>query len=333
MTLRIVKGFASSTLLILLLALPALSQVRVDMSKSLRRFPHECKAIQPASLEPQIDIPALIKEASCKGAGEVLIEYSYTMDSSSRTLDKNGKSKTSTTTYEVFLPTLKSGTRARGILIETAKDGVPVPADKLESARKKAGERLEKEEERIEREAPVTPQAPATNEDTAPKGMAPIGTYSRMSIDRSVMGVNHVRLAFTILTFLQACNFTLLRQETIAGRPTLIFKFNPRPNVKFNEGEEYIAQLSGEMAIDAQDHIVTRLIGWPSGSDSSSPPAVYQEMTRLADGIWLPSLKRVNGADYPKLFNGLTWDWSALQRNYVRFVTEIKAVKVGESPN
>jgi len=325
MTVRIIQRFAPATLSIFVLTFATFSQgVRVEMSKSTRRIPRECKSVQPASLEPQIDIAALVKEAICKGAGDMLVEYSYTMDSSYRTLDNKGNAKKTTTTYEVFLPTLKAGTRARGVLIETARDGVPVPPNKLANDRRKAGERLEKEEARIEQEAPAINQTQGRN-----VGMAPIGSYSRASV-----GENHVNMAFTILDFLRTCNLTFQRPETIAGRPALVFRFVPQPDAKFEEGEDYIAQLTGEIAIDTQDHIVTRLTGWPNGIDqASAPPAVSQEMTRLIDGIWLPGVKRVNGADYPRLFDKVPRDWSVTFTNYVRFVTEVKDVKVNEPPN
>jgi len=325
-----VKRFPRVVLAIVGLPLAAFSQdVRVDMSKSIQQIPRVCISVRPASIEPQLDVGALVKEAICKGAGEVMNEYSYIMDNSNRTVDKKGNAKTNTTTYEVFIPTLKGGTRARGILIETAKDGVPVSQDKLDEARRKAGERLEKEEARIDREAVTAKPEPVKNE-----GMAPLGTYSRMAMNHSVLGVSHVKMAFTIVTFLRRCNLTFLRRETIAGRLTWVFEFIPQADAKFGEGEEYIDQLTGEIAIDAQERIVTRLTGWPRGADrSSAPPAVYQEMTRLKEGIWLPSVKRVNGADYPTLFSKMTSDWSSAFRNYVRFVTEVRDVKVGESPN
>ena len=55
----------------------------------------------PASIEPQIDVAALQKESICKGAGEMLSEYTYTMDVASRVVDKKGKSKIETATYKL----------------------------------------------------------------------------------------------------------------------------------------------------------------------------------------------------------------------------------------
>jgi hypothetical protein len=199
-----------------------------------------------------------------------------------------------------------------------------VPPDKLEKERKAAGEKLEKEETRIDREAP-----PAIPTQGVVKGMTPIGMYSRSAVNRS----GRVDLAFTISSFLKTCDLTFLRRETIEGRPSLIFKFSPRAGAAFGEGEGYISQLNGEVVIDVQDRIVTKLSGWPVGADRSAPPAVYQEMMRLKEGTWLPRVNTVNAAYYPTLSDKVNWDWSSTFSNYVRFVTEIKDVKVNESPN
>jgi hypothetical protein len=52
------------------------------------------------------------------------------------------------------------------------------------------------------------------------------------------------------------------------------------------------------------------------------------EMMRLPQGIWLPRMIRINGADYQKLFDGITSDSISTFSNYVRFSTEIKDVQI-----
>jgi hypothetical protein len=338
MQLIISKRVAGVILAALLSAAPVVAQsVRVELGKDTRRIPKGCESVVPASIDGQIDIPALVKEALCKGAGDMLIEYSYTMKSDRRVKNKKGDVKESTSTYEVFIPTLKSGARARGILVATSHDGIPVPPDKLEKERTKAGERLEKEEARIEREAPSVP-LPA--EDTT-KGVLPIGMYSRMAVHHSAIGVDRTA-ALTILTFLQTCELTLLRRVLNEGREIMVFTFVPRPDAQFKDEEKYIAQLNGEIWIDAQARIVTRLVGWPTNAQDKNvnlpsaeerPPAVYVEMIRLKEGIWLPRMARINAADYPKLFDGFTQDSTSTYSNYIRFSTEIKDVKVSSPGN
>ena len=75
-----------------------------------------------------------------------MTEYSYVLNSVGRSKDKKGNTKEEATTYEVFIPTLKSGTHAKGILVVTSRNGVPCPADELEKARRsgRASEKAEK---------------------------------------------------------------------------------------------------------------------------------------------------------------------------------------------
>ena len=71
--------------LMLLLALPAFAQnASVTVGKQAGRIPKACEAVVPASIEGTIDIPALVKEAYCKGAGDMIAEYSYVMNSGAR---------------------------------------------------------------------------------------------------------------------------------------------------------------------------------------------------------------------------------------------------------
>jgi hypothetical protein len=164
--------------------------------------------------------------------------------------------------------------------------------------------------------------------------MLPLGMYTRTTNSSSNWGKSG-SASLTIHTFLKASELTFVRREQHEGRETLIFKFVPRPEAQFADSEKYIAQLTGEIWIDAQDRIVTRLVGTPtliagttSPSPSGTPPAVYVEMQRLPEGIWLPRIIRLNGADYEKLLNGIAWDSISSFSNYRRFSTEIKDVKV-----
>ena len=267
----------------------------------------------------------------------MIADYSYVMNSLGRSQDKNGRTKEGSTTYEVFIPTLKTGTRGKGILVVTARDGVPVPAAELEKARTEAGERLEKAEEKNARERPSTPP---TNSNV--KGMLPLGMYTHTTNSRSSL-FKKGSAALAIHTFLKTCELTLTRRGQHDGREILVFNFVPRPGAQFNDNEKYIAQLTGEIWIDTQDRIVTRLTGWPSvvasipgstnpppspPSPGERPPAVYVEMMRLPEGIWLPRVIRINGADYPKLFDGIESESVSIFSNYIRFSTEIKDIKV-----
>ncbi|MGI9068699.1 MAG: hypothetical protein ACR2HX_20145 [Pyrinomonadaceae bacterium] len=313
-------------LLALIFSSPIVGQnTRVEVSKHLTAIPKSCVSVSPAAIDGTVDIPALVKEAICKGSGDMLADYTYQMDSVRREKDKKGKVKEERITNEVFFPTLKSGARTRGVLVVTSRNQVPVPPDELEKERVRAAERIEKEENKSARETAAPPNV------TSPvvTGMLPLGQYSRKGINREAFGVRRGGATLAVTTFLKTCEPTLVRRET-TGRETLIFSFAPRPDSQFTENDKYIAQLRGEIWIDVQDRIVTRLAGWPASTPAGQPPAVYVEMMRLhKHGIWLPQVFRINGADYPKLFDGVTTDSTSTYSNYIRFSSEIEDVKVG----
>jgi len=326
MKLNFSKTLSRAILLALVFASPIVAQnVRVEVGKRSGAIPKSCELVTPATIEGTVDVPALVKEAICKGAGDMLAEYTYTVNSLRREKDKKGKVKRDETfVYEVFIPTLKSGMRTKGVLVVTSHNGVAVSPEELEKNRLRAAEKIEKEEERIERNAPAVPTS-----DSSTGGMLPLGMYSRTGIIRSAFGVRSGGVTFAIASFLRTCELTMVRREQIAGRDTLIFSFTPRPGIQFSDNEKYMAQLTGEIWIDAADRIVSRLIGWPANAAAAKNentqtlelrragnaaagerlPAVYVEMMRLPQpGVWLPQVVRINGADYQKLFDGITTD-------------------------
>lgn len=317
----------------------AFAQVRVEAEKRTTAIPKVCESVVPASIDGKVDIVGLMKEATCKGAGDMMAEYTYVMTTSSREKDKKGRvKKEETTTHEVYIPNLRSGTRAAGILLVTSRNGVPVPPVELEKERARAGRRLEEEENKIaRRSAPGTASGP-----DSPNGMLPLGKYPQMRIKRGLFGIGAADVALVLQTFLEQCELTLDGREQFKGRETLIFNFVPRPGAQFDGNEKYVRLLNGTIWIDAQDRIVTKLEGWPSNGKgttrtgdapppSEKPPAVFIEMTRLPEGIWLPSVVRLNGADYPKLFDGVAQDTTLTYDQYKRFTTETKDVQL-ETP-
>jgi hypothetical protein len=311
----------------------------VTVSKRVSRIPKLCENVVPAAIADPIDIPALVKEAQCKGAGDMLVEYTYVMNQVGRSVDNKGRTRQESTTYEVFIPTLKSGTRGKGVLVVTSRNGVPIPPSELEKARLEAGKKLEKAEEKNASEEPSAPE-------TAPevKGMLPLGMYTQSTTNHSSTFGKKGSAALAIQTFLRTCELTFARREQHEGRETIIFNFRPRPEAQFADNEKYIAQLMGELWIDAQDRVVVRIVGKPGLSVSitnaaqrvptpdpppaDAPPAIYVEMQRLPEGVWLPRIIRINGADYQTLFDGIVSDSTSTFSNFFRFSTEIKDVKV-----
>jgi hypothetical protein len=340
------KNLGCAILLAVVFASPLVAQdVHVEVGKRSRAIPKSCELVTPANIDGPVDIPSLVKEAICKGAGDMLAEYTYTVNSLKREKDKKGKVKDETFVYEVFIPTLKGGMRTKGVLVVTSHNGVAVPPDELEKSRLRAAEKIEKEEERIERNAPVT------SEPDRATGMSPLGMYARTTMSRSAFGVRSGAATLDVSSFLKSCDLAIARREQVAGRDTLIFTFTPRAGTEFTDNEKYIAQLTGEIWIDAVDRIVTRLVGWPanaayakneiaqtlelmragSAAAGESLPAVYVEIMRLPQqGIWLPHVVHINGADHQALFDGIKTTSTSIYSNYIRFSTEVQGAEVGE---
>jgi len=307
--------------------------VRIEVGKRVTAVPKVCESVKPASIEAEIDIPGLVREAICKGAGDMLSDYTYVMTNTKRTIDKKGHIREESTVYEVYMPTLKGGTRGRGILLVTSKNGIPVPAAELEKERAKAGERLEKEQGKVESQTPSLPE----KDTILTKGLMPIGMYPRTRSLKSSFGRTKADVALVVQTFLEKCELTFDHREQIDGHTTLVFNFKARSGAEFNDNERYIAKLHGKIWIDAAERIVTRLAGWPTSETSTmvtgiapqsdeSTPAVYVEMTRLPEGVWLSKTVRLNGADYRDLFEGIESDGTVSYSEYKRFTSEAQDV-------
>jgi hypothetical protein len=319
------------------LVLPVCAQdVHVELGKRSTAVPKACESIVPAAIgDKDVDVAALMKEANCKGSGDMLLEYFYVMTLAKREKKKKGQVKEDIRVYEVYIPTLKSGTRARGVLLLTSRNGVPVPPGEMERDRLQAGRQLEKAEDEIERTSGSQPEKAAEGAT----GMLPVGTYPRTVDSRAAFGIGRGGAALDARTFLKTCELKLIGREQVDGRQTLVLSFIPHAGAQLGEKEKYIAQLGGTIWIDAEDRIVTRLAAWPlstkdeSDADSASaasekPPAVYLEMTRLPEGVWLPKSSRINGADYPKLFDHVSYDSVISYSEYKRFSTETKGVQL-----
>ena len=119
------------------------------------------------------------------------------------------------------------------------------------------------------------------------------------------------------------------------GEILFIFTFIPFPDAKFNDMDRFVSKLKGEMWVDVNDRIVTRLTGWPiagkeqdkvdpAATAEEKPPAVYIEMMRLPQDVWLPHIVRINGADYPTLFDRVTNESTITYSEYKRFITDVK---------
>ena len=94
MRLNFTHNLCNLMLVMLLPALPIFGQSsQVSVGKHVGPIPKACESVVPASIEGTVDIPALVKEAYCKGAGDMIADYSYVMNSLGRSVDKKGQKK------------------------------------------------------------------------------------------------------------------------------------------------------------------------------------------------------------------------------------------------
>ena len=92
-------------------------EIQVKGVKDKTAIPKACEAIVPANLEDKVDVKALVKEANCKGSGDMISDYTYVVESVKREPGSNGKIKEEIIVYEVFMPNLPNGASSRGVLV------------------------------------------------------------------------------------------------------------------------------------------------------------------------------------------------------------------------
>jgi hypothetical protein len=339
--MRLTSSRSSITAALLVMLAPPLiraQDVRIAIGKQASPVPKECESVVSASIEGDVDVPALVKEATCKGAGEMVADYTYAMKLVKR-YKKDDLVSEETTTFEVYAPTLKNGTRANGVLLVTSRNGVPIPPADLDKDRLRAGKKLEEEEKKIALQA--TRQPPSVLYKVP--AVLPAGSYTNMQVGpRNLRGGIDLR----VQAFLEKCELKFAGRQQVDDREMLAFAFAPFPDALFDDSDRYVKQLAGVIWIDAKDRIVARLLAWPASvsraaanrnpADAFSlviekPPAVHVEMTRLPDGVWLTSLMRLNGADYPALFDRAPYESTLTYSEYKRFRTAVEDVKL-ETP-
>jgi hypothetical protein len=101
----------------------------------------------------------------------------------------------------------------------------------------------------------------------------------------------------------EAFNFRLLGEEIINGRPAYVLDVTPRPGyTPRSKRAKMFSKVAGKLWVDKQD------FGWPKANGRVIEPffmgfAVARVLkdsqieftqTRVADGVWLPSLVRIN---------------------------------------
>ncbi len=268
-----------------------------------------------------IDIPALIKESFQNGTGyHFLNEYTHVHKIIERQKSKNDQIKETSSTFEAYAPTFK-GKGSRLIKIKTHENGVPLSEEKLEKIRKDASEKLIKEEVAA---AKVTEEmAKAKAESKA------IGIYFNLSRGNLFGAI----LEFNVKTILIHGEFTKPRPDTFNGREMIVLDWKIKPEAKLDKSEKYLTKLTGHVWIDAAEHIVAKLDGFPGSSDNTTKPVIFYDGIRLPDGKWMPNQFAINCDNNAAIFDNKKMpDLIVEFSEYKHFETEVKDEKIIAPP-
>ncbi len=219
-----------------------------------------------------------------------LFDYTYQLKKTKRILNAHGKSVgTEEQIFEAY------PIRGEHILIKLSTNGIA--SKHVADERKRAVKELE--------EAEHKPQAAMLSEGYIAAGIVGIfqGKPSYVSID--------------VTTVLKVCEFFSPRTEIMNHRPAIALSFRPRTGMNLAPKHAYLAKIVGTIWIDAEDKTVIKMEGWPASKaafdliQSTAPrseAALIYQQERLSNGLWFPSLIRLNADGNFDLFDGLNWE-------------------------
>lgn len=284
-------------------------------------------AANAATLGPVPPLPSeyidLLRQTDQGGAAlhKQLLNYTYKLKKTHHVLNERGNSiHTQEQVFEAY------PIRGEHVLITISRDGIPSRTTSDE--RKRAAKQIEEAERKGAETIPAE-----KSDDTEADGYVSAG----------VMGIYHGKMGYVsinISTILRSCEFFSPRIEKIGDREMVVINYRHRAGTKLATNHAYIAGLVGTVWIDRIDKAVTRLEGWPTSAaafdlvQSTAPrdeAALIYQQTRLANGIWFPSMIRMNAGGRIDLFDGLNWDVTFEFTNYQRFNTQADDIKIKDT--
>jgi tetratricopeptide (TPR) repeat protein len=237
-----------------------------------------------------------------------LFNYTYTLKKTRRVLNHRGAPlNTDEQVFEAY------PIRGEHVLIRISVNGAPSPT--LAEERRRAVKQLEEAERR---------QGEPAGAGGTPKpedGYVSAGVFGNSDGQPGYVSID-------VSAFLRSCEFFSPRLEKIDGRDTLVLNFRRRAGIALPLSQAYISKLVGTIWIDQADKILLRLEAWPASRSAfdllqSTAPrdeaALIYQQRRLANGLWFPTMIRMNAGGRPELFAGLNWDVLFEFSNYQRF--------------
>lgn len=247
-----------------------------------------------------------------------ILDYTYKLKKIHRVLNASGNSVHSEEQIFEAYPI-----HGEHVLITLSRNGVQ--SRTISDERKRAAKLLGEAELKRHSDKP----------EDKPSGLEPDGYVSA-----GVTGVYAGKTGYVsinVSTILRSCEFFSPRIEKIGDRNMVVLNYRYRSGSKLAANHAYIVGLVGTIWIDQSDKVLTRLEGWPSSAaafdlvQSTAPrdeaALVYQQV-RQPDGIWVPSLIRMNAGGRTDLFDGLNWDVTFEFSNYQHFNTQADDAKI-----
>jgi VWFA-related protein len=273
----------------------------------------------------ELAVNELLQEVQKAGAQMFsrLGEYTYSLRKVRRVLNPKGKIRSEDyQDYEAY------PVKGRHALIQYAENGTRLNIKQIDLSRKVATEVLIKSEEERQK---LNENA----EDELNKKIGYWGANVEGVVEKRGQPRRNVFITVDPEVFFNSCEFSAPRAVVLEGRETYVLDFKPRPGLKLNHDQDWIARIEGSVWIDAADKSLVRIEGqMPAGAAGVESAVagvplnfVYQQQ-RLAAGVWAPSLIRINAAGNEALFRGLNWDAWFEFNNFKRFDTRDSDVKI-----
>lgn len=276
------------------------------------------KAVKPVELSPT----DLLQEVGKSGAQiyNRLGEYTYSLRKVRRILNPKGKIKSED--YQDYEAYPIKGNHA---LIQLTENGSRLDNIRIDLNRRHATDVLIKTDEEMQKLGQN--EAADLNRKIGYWGASVEGVAQKRGQSR-----RNVFITIDPEEFFRSCDFSSPRSTLLDERETIVMDFKPRAGVQLAQDEDWINKLSGSIWIDAADKALVRIEGQNASNlgaqaESSPPTFVYQQQ-RLANGVWAPSLIRINAAGDEDIFRGLNWDAWFQFTNYKRFDSKDSDVKI-----
>lgn len=289
---------------------------------------HAQEALAPGKAD-EVNLRALLSESVRKSdqnwekMSRHYYDYTFKWRRVSRKRDSKGRLSEESELYEVFVPTARCWTKAcRRALVLLEENGKPVPPERIEKERLKAGKEIEK----AEREAKESLGAPAAANSGGQNWMR---FYVQL---KGLMGKGELFI-LDGQEILDKCDFYNVRRERVMNREMIALDFRPRPESVFGKKNAYMPLVEGRIWIDALDKVFVRLAAWPKGTkfadatssdDLLKAAALAYDLVRTKEGIWFFRFGRINGEQFPELFPKLKTDFSIEQFDYINFRVEVE---------